>query len=113
MTGIWFSSNANITDRNLAKFITLLPTSNMTPLGGKAAFICHAIQFVTAGLMLIKIRAVLLSVPHGKEGPPFIGASTEEPLRENFEGAFQCNFIICCNTLSMRTIMNKIKESPI
>ena len=49
MTGIWFSSDANITDRNLAKFITLLPASNMTPLGGKAAFICHAIQFVTAG----------------------------------------------------------------
>ena len=32
MTGIWFSSDANITDRDLAKFITLLPASNMTPL---------------------------------------------------------------------------------
>ena len=49
MTDIWFSSDANITARNLAKFITLLPASNMTPFGGKAAFICHAIQFVTAG----------------------------------------------------------------
>ena len=74
MTGFWFSSDANITDRNLAKFITLLPASNMTPLGGKAAFICHTIQFVTAG-MLIKIRAVLLSGPRGEEGPLFIGAS--------------------------------------
>ena len=49
MMGIWFSSDANITDRNLAKFRTLVPASNMTPLGAKAAFICHAIQFVTAG----------------------------------------------------------------
>ena len=91
MTGIWFSSDANVTDRNLAKFITLLPASNMTPLGGKAAFICHAIQFVTAGFsrwrMLIKIRAVLLSGPRGEEGPPFIGASrslSEKILKVHF-----------------------------
>ena len=49
MTGIWFYSDANITDKNLAKFLTLLLASNMTPLGGKAAFICHAIQFGSAG----------------------------------------------------------------
>ena len=89
MAGIWFSSDANITDRNLAKFITLLPASNMTPLGGKAAFICHAIQFVTAGFscMLIKIRVVLLSGPRGEEGPPFIGASrslSEKILKVHF-----------------------------
>ena len=91
MTGIWFSSDSNITDRNLAKFITLLPASNMTPLGGKAAFICHAIQFVTAGFsggeMLIKICAVLLSGPRGEEGPPFIGASrslSEKILKVHF-----------------------------
>ena len=35
MTDIWFSSDANITDRNLAKFITLLPASNMTPFGAR------------------------------------------------------------------------------
>ena len=45
--------------------------------------------------MLIKICAVLLSGPRREEGPP---------LRENFEGAFQCN--LCCNTLSVWNIMN-------
>ena len=107
MTGIWFSSDANITDRNLAKFITLLPASNMTPLGGKAAFICHGNPVchcrVLRWRMLIKICAVLLSGATWRRGPTFYWGF-QEPLRENFEDAFQCN--LCCNTLSVRTIMN-------
>ena len=107
MTGIWFSSDANITDRNLAKFITLLPASNMTPLWGKAAFICHAIQFVTAWFprwrMLIKNSRSAFIGATWRRGPTFYWGF-QEPLQENFEGAFQCN--LCCNTLSVRTIMN-------
>ena len=38
-----------------------------------------------------------------RRGPTFYWGF-QEPLRENFEGAFQCN--LCCNTLSVRTIMN-------
>ena len=97
MTGIWFSSDANITDRNLAKFITLLPASNMRPLRGKAHFarififhlsrnpVCHC--RVLQWRMLIKIRALLLSGPRGEEGPPFIGASrslSEKILKVHF-----------------------------
>ena len=88
MTGIWFSSDANITDRNLAKFIALLPASNMTPQGCfhlSRNPVCHC--RVLRWRMLIKIRAVLLSGPRGEEGPPFIGASrslSEKILKVHF-----------------------------
>ena len=38
-----------------------------------------------------------------RRGPTFYWGF-QEPLRENFEGTFQCN--LCCNTLSVQTIMN-------
>ena len=88
MTGIWFSSDANITDRNLAKFTTLLPASNMTPLGCfhlSRNPVCHS--RVLRWRILIKIRAVLLSGPRGEKGPPFIGASrslSEKILKVHF-----------------------------
>ena len=42
--------------------------------------------------MLIKIRAVVFSGPRGRRGPTFYWGC-QEPLRENFEGAFQCNLL--------------------
>ena len=53
--------------------------------------------------MLITIRAVLFIGATWRRGPTFYWGF-QEPLRENFEGPFQCN--LCCNTLSVRTIMN-------
>ena len=38
-----------------------------------------------------------------RRGPTFYWRF-QEPLRGNFEGAFQCN--LCCNTWSVQTIMN-------
>ena len=102
MTGIWFSSDANITDRNLAKFITLLPASNMTSLGGNAIVhssrnpVCHC--RVLRWRMLIKIRAVLLSGPRGEEGPPFTGASrslSEKILKLHFSVIYAVILLAC------------------
>ena len=106
MTGIWFSSDANITDRNLAKFKTLLPASNMTPLG------VRLLSFVTQSSLSLHGSPVENADKNScsafigatwRRGPTFYWGF-QEPLRENFEGAFQCN--LCCNTLSVRTIMN-------
>ena len=95
--GIWFSSDANITDRNLAKFITLLPASNVTPLGGKL------LSFVTQSSLSLQGSPVENADKNScsafigatwRRGPTFYWGF-QEPLRENFEGAFQCN--LCCN----------------